>query len=193
MSSGGKGVKVLLVAFLAFISLIVLSSLTSAQETTPVCFWSAQGPVCVERAVEVQAARPEPRELLSALLAGPTAEERARGLRSAIPEGTALSSVQVFSTTFTVRLVLPDEALSRLDGMTVEEIVQQIAATLEPLGWRDLRVEALDPTTPPGRAQRQDRLRQRGARLAVEWLRLAHAAPPLPQPTLRRPHHRGPQ
>jgi len=163
MSSGGKGVKVLLVAFLAFISLIVLSSLTSAQETTPVCFWSAQGPVCVERAVEVQAARPEPQELLSALLAGPTAEERARGLRSAIPEGTALSSVQVFSTTFTVRLVLPDEALSRLDGMTVEEIVQQIAATLEPLGWRDLRVEALDPTT-------------------HEFRSLADFLPPLPAP-----------
>ena len=116
-----------------------------------VCFLSEQGPVCVERAGADALAgggvRVAPELLLSSLLAGPTAEERARGLRSAIPGGTVLEDVQVLSTTFTVRLVLPAEALAGLDTMAVEEMVEQVAATLEPLGWRDLRVEALDPAT----------------------------------------------
>ncbi|RLC89525.1 MAG: hypothetical protein DRI77_15625, partial [Chloroflexi bacterium] len=127
----------------------------------PVCFLGEQGPVCVERAGPDAPITPE--ALLSSLLAGPTADERARGLRSAIPAGTTLEDVQVFSTTFTVRLVLPAEALAGLDTMAVEEIVTQIAATLEMLGWRDLRVEALDPTT-------------------REFRSLADFFPPLPAP-----------
>ena len=135
------------------------------EEAGPVCFLSEQGPVCVGRAGADARTDTDvtPEALLSSLLAGPTAEEQARGLRSAIPEGTALESVQVFSTTFTVRLVLPDEALAGLDGMAIEEIVAQIAATLEPLGWRDLRVEALDPAT-------------------HEFRSLADFIPPLPAP-----------
>ena len=127
----------------------------------PVCFLGEQGPVCVERAGPDAPITPE--ALISSLLAGPTADERARGLRSAIPAGTTLEDVQVFSTTFTVRLVLPAEALAGLDTMAVEEIVAQIAATLEMLGWRDLRVEALDPTT-------------------REFRSLADFFPPLPAP-----------
>ena len=127
----------------------------------PVCFLSKQGPICVERAGAGAPITPE--ALLSSLLAGPTADERARGLRSAIPAGTVLEDVQVFSTTFTVRLVMPAEALAGLDVMTVEEIVKQVAATLEPLGWRDLRVEALDPVT-------------------REFRSLADFLPPLPAP-----------
>ncbi len=132
----------------------------------PVCFLSEQGPVCVERAGADALAggvRVAPELLLSSLLAGPTAEERVRGLRSAIPEGTVLEDVQVLSTTFTVRLVLPAEALAGLDTMTVEEMVEQVAATLEPLGWCDLRVEALDPAT-------------------HEFRSLADFLPPLPAP-----------
>ncbi|MBL7064659.1 MAG: fibronectin type III domain-containing protein [Anaerolineae bacterium] len=139
------------------------------------CFWSEQGLVCVERAIRLGATGLDPEMALEALLAGPTAEERARGLRSAIPEGTALEGVEVGSLpgigewpgeggrAFTVRLVLPDEPLVGLDGMAVEEMVEQIAATLEPLGWRDLRVEALDPAT-------------------HEFRSLADFLPPLPAP-----------
>ena len=127
----------------------------------PVCFLSEQGPVCVERAGADAPITPE--ALLSSLLTGPTAEEQARGLRSAIPAGTVLEGVQVVSTTFTVRLILPAEALAGLDVMAVEEIVTQVAATLEPLGWRDLRVEALDPAT-------------------REFRSLADFLPPLPAP-----------
>ncbi|MDY6876336.1 MAG: N-acetylmuramoyl-L-alanine amidase [Chloroflexota bacterium] len=132
---------------------------------SPVCFLSEHGPICVERpgADVIASARAAPELLVSALLAGPTAEERARGLRSAIPEGTVLESVQVFSTTFTVRLILPAGALAGLDALAVEEMVEQVATTLEPLGWRDLRVEALDLAT-------------------HEFRSLADFLPPLPAP-----------
>nr|HID12648.1 hypothetical protein [Anaerolineae bacterium] len=131
----------------------------------PVCFWGEQGLVCVERtrADALAGARVTSESLLAMLLAGPTAEEWARGLRSAVPRGTRLAGVEVVGRAFTVRLVLPDEPLAGLDGMTVEEIVEQVAATLEPLGWRDLRVEALDPAT-------------------HEFRSLADFLPPLPAP-----------
>jgi len=62
------------------------------------CFWSEQGLVCVERAIGLGATGLDPEVVLEALLAGPTAGERARGLRSAIPEGTALEGVEVGSS-----------------------------------------------------------------------------------------------
>jgi len=108
--------------------------------TSPVCFWSAQGLVCVERA-----AGPEPEELLAALLAGPTPQERARGLWSAIPDGTTLEELEVQADrTVIVRLGVPLESLLGLDHTTFEIIVNQIGWTLEPLDWRDLRIQTWD-------------------------------------------------
>jgi len=111
------------------------------------CFWSDQGPVCVERAVEMgPAALPDPEGLLVALLAGPTARERARGIWSAIPAGTTLEGLEVRPDgTVTVRLGVPFDSLQGLDHATFEAIVWQLALTLEPLGWRDLRLQTWDP------------------------------------------------
>ncbi len=115
----------------------------------PVCFWSDGGPVCVERAVGLSAAGvPDARRLLETLLAGPTAAERARGLYSAIPTGTTLDGVDVHpDLTIVVRLEVPPEALRPLDPLTLEIIVEQIGGTLEPLRWRDLRIQTRDPAT----------------------------------------------
>jgi len=110
-----------------------------------ICFWSEQGPVCVERPIEVGVAGLEPEGLLAALLAGPTAGEQAQGIWSAIPEGTTLERLEVQpGYTVVVRLRVPADALRDLDHATFEVIVQQIGWTLEPLGWRDLRIQTWD-------------------------------------------------
>jgi len=125
-------------------------------EDPPVVFWSDQGPVGVERAVGLGPAEAGgPEALLRVLLAGPTSEERARGLRTAIPRGTQLQGVQRSEETagatpglrLVVRLEVPPAALQTLDHESFEAIVQQIALTLEPAGWRDLRIQTRHPTT----------------------------------------------
>ena len=150
-----KVLQVLIPVLLALLSAIPFSRLATAQETLPVCFWSVQGPVCVERPAEAGAAALDPEGSLAALLAGPTADERARGIWSAIPEGTTLVGVQYTPSeaepmqqdrTVVVRLRVPLEALRTLDHGTFEVIVQQVGRTLEPLGWRDLRIQTWDPS-----------------------------------------------
>ena len=111
-----------------------------------VCFSSAQGIVCVLRdGLAADVSGPvEPEPLMEALLAGPSAGERARGLHSAIPSGTELTDVTVRGESVTVRLKIPAEAVAELDRQQVEGMVRQVATTLEPVGWRHLHVEALD-------------------------------------------------
>jgi len=111
----------------------------------PLCFWSAQGPVCVDRPAQAGPAAlpPDPEALIAALLAGPTAGERAKGLSSAISPGTLLDSVQVSpDRTVVVRFYVPSDGLLDLDPVTFEAIVEQVGWTLEPVGWRDLRIQA---------------------------------------------------
>ena len=84
---------------------------------------------------------------MAALLTGPTAEERAQGLRSAIPEGTTLEKLEVRPRQVVlVRLKMPLRALQDLEHDAFEIIVHQIGWTLEPLGWRELCIEAWDST-----------------------------------------------
>jgi len=129
-----------------FLSILVASTITAApayaQAPPPICFWSDYGPLCVERA----GVEGDPEALLTALLTGPTLQERIQGLRSVIPPGTLLDGVEVHPDgTVIVRLVVPFNALLGLDHGTFEAIVQQLALTLEPVGWRDLRIQTWDP------------------------------------------------
>jgi N-acetylmuramoyl-L-alanine amidase len=156
-------VRIVMVTGLALLALIALEmgilSPVSASSSPPpvwegqeevgsVCFWSEQGPVCVERFFEVDAAGLGPESLLVVLLQGPTPEERAQGIWSAVPEETTLRDLDVRSDgTVLVRLAVPLEALRVLDHDTFETIVYQIGRTLEPLAWRDLRVHTWDPIT----------------------------------------------
>jgi len=123
---------------------LFLAALPSVSYATdpppPLVFWSTAGPVGVERP-----AGERPADWLAALLAGPTASERAQGLWSAIPAGTELAGLDVSADgRVTVRLRLPPEALARLDAETLEIIEQQIAWTLEPLNWQELYVQTWD-------------------------------------------------
>jgi len=147
MHLGRKSVRVLFPIITAFIALIVFSQPVVGQEASPVCFWSVQGMVCVERAAGVGVSGLDAEGALAALLAGPMSQERARGLWSAIPEGTVLRGVQVQpDRTVVVRLAVPLEPLRVLDHGTFEIMVEQIGWTLEPLGWRDLRIQTWDPS-----------------------------------------------
>jgi N-acetylmuramoyl-L-alanine amidase len=133
----------------------------------PVCFFQDGHPICVDRAETNTLTEPSavsPGTLLATLLQGPTPEERARNVESAIPLGTGLVSVQAAGISVTVRLAFPkgflggtlgssaDEALSlsspALDVLSAEAIDDQIYRTLFPWGYRHLVVEAEDPNAP---------------------------------------------
>ncbi len=149
---GGVGVALLALAALGMGPAAPPPPVEGVVDALPlaqVCYSSAQGIVCVVRVnlPVTSAVTTDPVVLLEALLGGPTKAERARGLRSAIPPGTELAGAAVDDTTLTVRLRLPEGAVVQLDRQAVEEIVRQVASTLEPLGWRRLHVEALDRRT----------------------------------------------
>jgi hypothetical protein len=129
------------VSVVFLIALRVALTGAAAQTRAAVCFWSNQGPVCVERSV----AEIDGEALMTALLAGPTDAEQARGLWTALPPGTALDRVETRAdATVTVYLQVEQEALSDLDHTAFEVIVHQIGGTLEPLRWSDLRIQTWD-------------------------------------------------
>ncbi len=138
-----------------------------AQEGSPpsICFWSVDGPVLVARpTVRMAASGPEPRELLTALLSGPTAQERARGVWSVLPADAALAGVTVQpDRTVVVRFDLPFAWLRTLDHGSFERVVDQVGYTLQPLDWRDLHIQVWDP-------------------IAGEFVPLASFLPPIPSP-----------
>ena len=131
-----------------FISTLALPTPGFAEAQLPppfICFWSPQGPACVER--ENLSAQPvTPEGTLLALLQGPTPSEQDHGLWSAIPVETSLDEVITRPDgTFIVRLNVPPSALAHLDPETFEIITQQIGASLAPWQWRDLRIQTWDP------------------------------------------------
>ncbi len=83
--------------------------------------------------------------LLDLLLAGPTAEERAAGLGSSLPEGTELLAVTVSGEEVTVDLRFPSGFLRyQLDPYLSDAIVEQIVKTLHPLGLHQVHVRGED-------------------------------------------------
>lgn len=127
---------------------------TSGSASSPVCFYREQQLACVSR-VGVQAAgspQDQARQLLLALVAGPTVAERASGLRSALPAGTQLADVAVQGDAVAIKLALPESFLyGGLDALTSEEINEQIIKTLYPVaGLKKFDVLTQDPRDPGG-------------------------------------------
>ncbi|MGD2178018.1 MAG: fibronectin type III domain-containing protein, partial [Anaerolineae bacterium] len=141
----------LLLCHFALLILLTLGGETAAQEPprpSPIILWSSQGPVAVERAPVVTTAYVPPERLLRELLRGPTAQEKAEGLWTAIPEGTGLAAyLDQLKGTVIVRLQMPQQALNDLTHQSFEIIVDQIGHTLMPVGWSDLRIQVQDPDT----------------------------------------------
>ncbi len=126
----------------------VTETVTSQGAGIPLCFWSDQGPACGARVGLAQARVADPAAILQALLSGPTPEERARGLTSAIPPGTTLADFRTAPDGATVvSLDIPPQSLRAMSPEAIEAAYWQIAHTLEFLDWRDLRVQARDPAT----------------------------------------------
>jgi len=117
----------------------------------PIILWSPQGPAAVPRAAAgppVQPGISDGEALLQQLLAGPTADEKGKGLWTAIPRGTTLAAVsQLPGDAVVVRLEMEPSALQNLSHERFEIIVRQIGKTLNPLAWRDLRIQVRDPMT----------------------------------------------
>ena len=115
----------------------------------PVCFWSDQGPRCIERDVApLAAAEANSSRALEALLEGPAASERAQGLQTAIPVSTTLAGLSIDAEgRVVVRLEVPADALDAIDHGRFEAIVNQIAKTLAPLEWRALHIKTRHPQT----------------------------------------------
>jgi uncharacterized lipoprotein YddW (UPF0748 family) len=85
--------------------------------------------------------------LLSALLAGPTPDERASGLTSPLPPDAELVTVAVSGDEVTANLRLPLAFLHHdLDPYLSDTIVEQIVKTLHPLGLHHVHVHAEDET-----------------------------------------------
>ncbi len=117
-----------------------------------VCFYRELQLVCVNRLGVQAAGSPEDqaRQLLLALVTGPSPEERAAGLRSALPQGAQLADVAVRGDAITVKLVLPESFLyGGFDPLVSEEVNEQIVKTLYPVASiLKFHVLAQDPHDP---------------------------------------------
>jgi len=183
-----SSVRILLASTLALTAFLIVVALNAntthtavaADETGAwvgsVCFYQNGYPVCVERAgldATTEPAAVTPEALLVALLTGPSLDERAQGLDSALPPDTRLVGVKTNGQAITVQLAFPEgyltgdegrrtedeearlfasrlPALSGAEGspLAAEAIVEQIIQTLFPLGYRDFHVLAQDPLAP---------------------------------------------
>lgn len=126
----------------------------SGSSPSPVCFYHEQQLACVSRLGAQVAGSPQDqaRQLLLALVAGPTAAERASGLRSALPAGTQLADVAVQGDAVAIKLALPESFLyGGLDALVSEEINEQIIKTLYPVaGLKKFDVLVRDLRDPGG-------------------------------------------
>ena len=81
--------------------------------------------------------------LIVALLAGPTSEEAAAGLTSALAAGCELVELRVDGESATVDLSLPPNFVEHLrDPALIDAIVDQVVKTLHPVGLNRILVRA---------------------------------------------------
>ncbi|NWG14975.1 MAG: hypothetical protein HXY20_15760, partial [Acidobacteria bacterium] len=117
---------------------------TFAASDRPVCFVADDHVACVDRA-GLNFGGPigdQVRSLLAAMLAGPTAAERAAGIRSALPPQTELAEVAVTADRAEIKLIVPAAFLATLTDVQVESINQQVHLTLMPFNFKWLAVYA---------------------------------------------------
>ncbi len=155
----GLVVTLALAALISAFSLPSVAKLAVPAETpnaaVELCFYRGPELACAQRAVAQapsgQDARADASILLEALLAGPTEGERAQGFSSALPEGAQLYAVAITDAVdcpgcgLIVGLALPAGFLyAGFDPVASDRVVNQIAATLDPLGMRAVSVQARD-------------------------------------------------
>ncbi|MGH2593939.1 MAG: N-acetylmuramoyl-L-alanine amidase, partial [Anaerolineae bacterium] len=114
------------------------------------CFVSEGATSCVDRAgiQSTGTLTDRVRSLMQAMVAGPTAPERARGVRSSLPAGAALIDVRVATDRGVIRFDLPASFLSTFDAGHAEDVNEQVATTLTPFNFARIDVEVSDPSQP---------------------------------------------
>ncbi len=113
------------------------------QAPPSLCFWRDGEPFCRPVVRAAGTASPTVWAMLDALLAGPSPQEQAQGIVTAIPAGTRLEGLARRGDVITLYLRL--EAPDQLDFETVEATVEQIARTLDSLGYDHVRLLARPP------------------------------------------------
>lgn len=104
-----------------------LAGVASAEQAS---IWFSRDGLLTGVLRELPASVPPLEGALQALVAGPTDEEAAAGLTSAIPAGTTV--VQITSDGVTLRIEFSEAMLSGLDEARLEEIYQQVLWTVRP-------------------------------------------------------------
>jgi uncharacterized lipoprotein YddW (UPF0748 family) len=134
--------------FLPLGLVLLLSAPAAAQQpsTLTIYYYQDGQPVPVSR---VAVLRGDPQAdaatLITALLAGPLPDEKARGLAPALPPGAELAAVTVDGEEVTVDLRLSLDFLRQeLDAYLSDAIVEQVVKTLHPLGLNRVHVRAAD-------------------------------------------------
>ncbi len=147
---------------LSLLTLIGTPTATGASEDLPghqpgqaassgtLCFVSEGAISCVDRAgVEFAGTLTDQvRSLMQMLVAGPTAAERARGVRSALPAGAALAELSASPGRAVIRFDLPPAFLASFDAGDAEDVNEQVATTLTPFNFARIDVEAHGPSQP---------------------------------------------
>ncbi|HET7090465.1 MAG TPA: hypothetical protein VFL17_17660, partial [Anaerolineae bacterium] len=115
-----------------------------------VCFVAEGATACVERfgIQSIGTLTDQVRSLMQAMVDGPTAAERSRGIRSALPAGAALADVMASPERAVVRFDLPPAYLASFDAGDAEDVNEQVATTLTPFNFARIDVEARDPDRP---------------------------------------------
>jgi N-acetylmuramoyl-L-alanine amidase len=118
--------------------------------TGTLCFVDEGAATCVAR-VGIQSSgvlTDQVRALMQSMLAGPTAAERAAGVRSALPDGATLVDVLASRGRVVVRLNLPADYLATFDAGDAEDANRQVATTLTPYNFARIDVETQVPSVP---------------------------------------------
>ncbi|HLF26370.1 MAG TPA: N-acetylmuramoyl-L-alanine amidase [Anaerolineae bacterium] len=124
--------------------------LQPAASASTLCFVNAGISACVDR-VGIQSTgtlTEQVRSLAGALVAGPTASERAQGIQSALPPGARLVDVSATAARTVIRLELPASYLSTFDAGDAEDVNAQVATTLTPFDLARMDIEVRDPAQP---------------------------------------------
>ena len=127
------------IASLLLLLLLVLPTAGVSQAQDPVgkaslCFRRGDGGYCAQRPMNLGGDLADQlRRVLEALVAGPSPEEQAEGVWSAIPQGAELTEATVDGARVSIYLALPAPFLKgELTPLLSDQIVEQVVKTLQP-------------------------------------------------------------
>jgi N-acetylmuramoyl-L-alanine amidase len=110
--------------------MVAFATTASHAASINVCFWAGDNLRVVQRETSDDGAQAE--AALAALLAGPTTEETAAGVTSALPAGTTVSQLTIDENSVTIDFS-SDLLNGGLDDLRLDAVYRQVSWTLRPL------------------------------------------------------------